>query len=61
MKRLQKGTKGIEIISDALSPTRLKKILISAKKAFPGEFSLSNIPNIVNEKCRKMRLYKKQK
>ena len=54
-----KRYKGVEIISDALS--RLKKVLLSAKGAFPGEFSLSNIPNIVNEKCRKTKLYKIQK
>ena len=39
-----KKYKGVEIISDALSPTRLK-----------------NIANVVNEKCRKTRLYKIQK
>ena len=34
-----KKYKGVEINSDALSPTRLKKVLLSAKRTFPGELS----------------------
>ena len=56
-----KNYMGVAIISEALSPTRLKKVLVSAKRLFPGQYSTANVPNIVNEKCRKTRHYKVHK
>ena len=51
-----KKYKNSQISSDALSPNRLMKILSVSKRKYPGKFESLNIPQVVNEKCRKTRL-----
>ena len=52
-----KKYKDREIISNALSPRRLKKVLQETKRRFPVDFETLNVAKIVNEKCRKRRKY----
>ena len=52
-----KKYKGKVISSKALSPARLKKILSMSRRQYPKEYSNLNISKVINEKCRKTRLY----
>ena len=53
-----KNYKGVAIISEALSPTRLKKVLISAKRLFAGEYSAANVANMEIWKTRHYKVHK---
>ena len=53
-----KKYKGKELTTTGLSPCRLKKVLSISKKEFPKEFMLLNTVKVINEKCRKTRLYR---
>lgn len=55
-----KNYKNSQIVTVALSPNRLQKIVDCAKQRFPEEYETLSFPRIVNEKCRKTRLYKEK-
>ena len=53
----ERNFKGKTIKTKGLSPRRLNRILNESRRQYPHEFATMNFASVVNEKCRKCRLY----